>query len=872
MNCKNWLFSLLALWLTMQSAYATEGVSAEITETSYALRVNTIPQGAEVKILNIVSKFKQGMLLPAGKYDLKVSKAGYPTRALQVEIIDKNVAVDVVLGIVSSKDIPIFSAQYALFVNTIPQDADIKIMNISPEFYQGIVLAPGKYDIRIAKSGYATRDTTVTITDSDATIDVELLQNLPTEASETDSSDDAADTGDSDITDKTMDIEEPTDLTAADETTKSPVNIDNSTIETVKEQYGLYIDVIPEDASIKLVDSKVEFKQGLLLDPGKYTVVITKSGYQSVNQAMEIVDDDVTLNVELKKEEYALSVKVVPEDAIIKIMNIKPKFTQGLLLASGSYTLNVSKEGYETYEEVVKIIDKAVTVEIELIEEEVLDDADDATDENADDEDSADDTTDDAEIDDNAKSTNDIVTDKQVDKTVTNAPDGNTSMTIQAVETKEAVVVIPTEPVENTAVDTKKTDTNSSTIQATETKEAVVVIPTEPVENTAVDTKKTDTNSTSATDKSSDSVKKEETPVIKPKGDDTEVDTKKTDTNSTSATDKSSDSVKKEETPVIKPKDDDTDEESDNVNDNEAEDDDEAGDEDDTDDVGDDEAGDDADDIGDDEASDEDDADDVGDDEASDEDDGEFDGTGDEEDDAGEEASADDKSDIRITADSNDNDEETDTKEEQTEVATHKVDLSKTLVATDEQKVVVKPVETMTAMADQEKPVTQSTPIKTEPATAAVPSEQGNSENTQIASIDKSSSNQTLKAPIAKVEILCFAFEETRQVKDQTDEMTIIHNSIIKLDNRFVEAVYDVYIKPSNLSYHYDFKGVKKGEKFDLIGILHYDAREQDVNSDMSIENKKLTINIKDGSSGDVMSNDVLKQTSCSDVISHNGV
>ncbi len=798
MNCKNWLFSLLALWLTMQSAYATEDVSSEITETSYALRVNTIPQGAEVKILNITPKFKQGMLLPAGKYDLKVSKAGYPTRALQVEIIDKNVAVDVVLGIVSSKDIPIFSAQYALFVNTIPQDADIKIMNISPEFYQGVVLAPGKYDIRVAKSGYATRDTTVTITDSDATIDVELLQNLPTEDNEADDSDDAVNTEESDTTDEVMDVEEPTDSMATNKTAESQVNTDNSTIETLKEQYGLYVDVIPEDASIKLLDSKVEFKQGLLLDPGKYTVVIAKSGYQSVNQAVEIVDDDMTLNVELKKEAYALSVKVVPEDAIIKIINIKPKFTQGILLASGSYTLNVSKEGYEAHEEVVEIVDKAITVEIELVEE-ILDNEstdEDATDDdtgNTDDAASGDensDTTDDAEIDDNAKS----ATDKQVDKAVTNTPDSSTSMTIQAVETKEAVVAIP--------VDIKKDETV-----------------TKPVENTVIDTKKADMLNTSTTDKSTAPVKKEEMPVIKLKND--EIDTE--------------DNTVEESSDIS---DDEVEDESD-VDDDEADDDSESDDTSDDDETGDDSE-----------------SDDTGDDDETG-DDSESDDTGDDD-----EASTDDESDIGIAADGKDDDEETDTEVDQTEVATNKVDLSKAVVATDEQKVVVKPVETMTAMA----PVIQSTPIETKPA--AVSTEQSNSENIQIASVDKSSSNEILKAPISKTEILCFAFEETRQVKDQTDEMTIIHNSIIKLDNRFVEAVYDVYIKPSNLSYHYDFKGVKKGEKFDLIGILHYDAREQDVNSDMSIENKKLTINIKDGDSGDVMSNDVLKQTSCSDVMS----
>lgn len=50
---------------------------------------------------------------------------------------------------------------------------------------------------------------------------------------------------------------------------------------------------------------------------------------------------------------------------IIKIMNIKPRFSQGILLNKGSYDIQVSKKGYHTYRKWIKL-DKDRTVNINL--------------------------------------------------------------------------------------------------------------------------------------------------------------------------------------------------------------------------------------------------------------------------------------------------------------------------------------------------------------------------------------------------------------------------------------------------------------------------------------------------------------------------
>jgi tetratricopeptide (TPR) repeat protein len=49
-----------------------------------------------------------------------------------------------------------------------------------------------------------------------------------------------------------------------------------------------------------------------------------------------------------KSEDGRLFVRTAPEGARIRILNIKPKFHQGILLKRGPYQIEVSADGYET--------------------------------------------------------------------------------------------------------------------------------------------------------------------------------------------------------------------------------------------------------------------------------------------------------------------------------------------------------------------------------------------------------------------------------------------------------------------------------------------------------------------------------------------
>ena len=67
-------------------------------EGKHALFINTQPMGASINFLNTNFSFKQGMHLPKGHYQLKISKPNYPARVEWISITDQDVHFKVVLS------------------------------------------------------------------------------------------------------------------------------------------------------------------------------------------------------------------------------------------------------------------------------------------------------------------------------------------------------------------------------------------------------------------------------------------------------------------------------------------------------------------------------------------------------------------------------------------------------------------------------------------------------------------------------------------------------------------------------------------------------------------------------------------------------
>jgi hypothetical protein len=111
----------------------------------YRLYVDATPKDAKITIWNIGPKFKQGICLPSGTYDIQVKKPGYITWRKKVPIRDNK-----------RFRVRISPKKYKLRVNAMPTNAKINIMNIKPKYRRGIRLTAGKYKIKVSSPGCET--------------------------------------------------------------------------------------------------------------------------------------------------------------------------------------------------------------------------------------------------------------------------------------------------------------------------------------------------------------------------------------------------------------------------------------------------------------------------------------------------------------------------------------------------------------------------------------------------------------------------------------------------------------------------------------------------------------------------------------------
>lgn len=150
------LGSLFVLFLT-QPVFAVK----------YKLYVFTTPDDATVRIENIRPKFKQGIELKPDKYEVQVKKDGYITYWQEVTIDNANKIIEVQL-------VPKESKKYRLYIKTVPEDAQVRLLNSNQEFQLGIALEPGQYPIEISSPNYNTIKPVIEIKNKDVHLGFEL--------------------------------------------------------------------------------------------------------------------------------------------------------------------------------------------------------------------------------------------------------------------------------------------------------------------------------------------------------------------------------------------------------------------------------------------------------------------------------------------------------------------------------------------------------------------------------------------------------------------------------------------------------------------------------------------------------------------------
>ena len=284
--------------------------------TTYRLTVQADPADARVRLLGSKTAYKAGISLPPGSYTLEIARMGYETKQLPVRIADSDVSVPVSL---LKKPEPEPPTLYRLTVRADPADARVRLLGGRSSYRPGVSLPPGNYTVEVAKAGYETQRVTARIADSDVTVPVALIKQP-----------------------------EP----------KPPT------------LYQLTVRPDPADAQVRLRGTGTPYRPGVSLAPGGYTVEVSRTGYETKQLTVRIVDGDVTVPVALAKQpepsRYALTVRPDPADARVRLRGTSIVYQPGISLSPGSYTVEVSKVGYETKQLTVQISDGDVTVPVAL--------------------------------------------------------------------------------------------------------------------------------------------------------------------------------------------------------------------------------------------------------------------------------------------------------------------------------------------------------------------------------------------------------------------------------------------------------------------------------------------------------------------------
>lgn len=290
----------------------------KLEKMRYGLTVRPDPPDARIQLLGVSTPYQPGVALLPGDYQIEVVREGYVSRKLPVRIVDSEVSVPIVLEKVAPPP-----RQYRLTIQPDPPQAKIRLLNVKTTYQPGVALPPGRYTVDISQAGYDSTQQTIVITDSDVVTPVKLVKKP----------------------------ELPPPLL-----------------------YQLTVRADPSDAKVKLLGVKTAYKSGVSLPPGNYTVDVSRTGYESKRTTIQITDSDQTVAVSLVKQpelppppQYQLTVRAEPPDARVRLRGTRTTYQPGVLLAPGSYTVEVSRTGYETKQLPIRMADSDQTVSVVLV-------------------------------------------------------------------------------------------------------------------------------------------------------------------------------------------------------------------------------------------------------------------------------------------------------------------------------------------------------------------------------------------------------------------------------------------------------------------------------------------------------------------------
>jgi uncharacterized caspase-like protein len=166
------------VFLVASSGAVIENPIPEATKAYLSMRSNV--SGARVLVDGqyVGTTHLSNVEIPSGEHRIGVVKDGFESYSKQI-VFEKGRTRD--LYVILDRKTPLTSR---LYVNTEPDNARVRILNIGPAFDQGMALDSGRYHVEVSANGYDTKKLWVTLgTGEDKDLDIRLKKSADTAVS-----------------------------------------------------------------------------------------------------------------------------------------------------------------------------------------------------------------------------------------------------------------------------------------------------------------------------------------------------------------------------------------------------------------------------------------------------------------------------------------------------------------------------------------------------------------------------------------------------------------------------------------------------------------------------------------------------------------
>ena len=338
-----------------------------------SLMLELSPADAQVILPDIEFPYRPGMALAAGSYRVVVRQAGYEEFAgtLRIEA-----------GQRTTRTITLAQEPGSLMLELSPEDAQVMLPDIESSYRPGLALPAGEYRVVVRREGYEAFEDTLRIEAGRRTVRVitlvEAAGSLVLELSPADAQVSLPDSrlpyqpgmalpaGEYRVLVRRAGYAEFSGtlrIEAGQRTTRA--------ITLAEEPGSLVLELSPADAQVSLPDSRLPYRPGMALPAGEYRVLVRRAGYAEFSGTLRIeAGRRTTRAITLAEEPGSLVLELSPADAQVSLPDIESPYRPGLALPAGEYRVVVRREGYEEFDDTLRIeAGQLTTRTITLVEE-----------------------------------------------------------------------------------------------------------------------------------------------------------------------------------------------------------------------------------------------------------------------------------------------------------------------------------------------------------------------------------------------------------------------------------------------------------------------------------------------------------------------